>query len=536
MKTFYRTWLKQSSVDDDFERTKVRLIIAFALMGIVMSVFYLIMHPLVQLNVPRLVYIKLPATLILSLSLLLVRVHHFWIAQAIVFSFWISFGVSAYYSGGITSLALPWLALVPVMANHVLSYRNSLVWFVIAFVTVIAFVFVHDQVPAIRYTEGPWRAAIAATGLTLVLFLFTSMFDRARSRLLHILRITNQELRNKQLDIEAQNEQIKTQIDFIEEKQRETLASKEEIRLVNLELHKKVQEIITRNEVLERHWNTLLHISKSKSINYGELNDALRDIVRVTAHSLSVSRVSIWTYDKETETISCKVCYSLLEDRYVDNTRIIKTDNPAYFEALKRERVINAYDARTYDGTRDFGVPYLDPLAIFSLMDAPFFMDGELSGVICCEQQNSARQWSNEDIIFATSMADIISLSYRSFQRREYERHIRQQSREITRMNETLEDHVHQRTITLEEQNRQLAEYADINSHKLRAPLSKIMGLISIIDSDLVQTDEKIITHLKSSCIELDEIVKKINEAIGQVGILTGKILVSRKLCTIFTF
>jgi GAF domain-containing protein len=45
-------------------------------------------------------------------------------------------------------------------------------------------------------------------------------------------------------------------------------------------------------------------------------------------------------------------------------------------------------------------------------LDAPFFIDSELKGVLCCEHC-TPRQWSSEDIILVTSMAEIVSLVFR---------------------------------------------------------------------------------------------------------------------------
>ena len=58
-----------------------------------------------------------------------------------------------------------------------------------------------------------------------------------------------------------------------------------------------------------------------------------------------------------------------------------------------------------------------------------------------------------------------------------------------------------------------------INSHLLRGPLCRILGLIHLVDHTEIQTKEKdLIDHLKTSAEELDEVVKKINSAIEKGG------------------
>lgn len=89
------------------------------------------------------------------------------------------------------------------------------------------------------------------------------------------------------------------------------------------------------------------------------------------------------------------------------------------------------------------------------------------------------------------------------------------QKEEIQSMNESLELRVQERTNVLEEKNRQLTEYAFINSHILRSPVSTIMGLVNLISySTLPEEDQKIYEHLKETSQLLDTVVIKINNAI----------------------
>jgi PAS domain-containing protein len=91
------------------------------------------------------------------------------------------------------------------------------------------------------------------------------------------------------------------------------------------------------------------------------------------------------------------------------------------------------------------------------------------------------------------------------------------QSEEIKAINESLETRVKERTLVLEEKNRQLAEYAFINSHVLRAPVSTMMGLINLIRyTNLSEEDKKIYIHLLATAKVLDNIVYRINNAIDQ--------------------
>ena len=86
---------------------------------------------------------------------------------------------------------------------------------------------------------------------------------------------------------------------------------------------------------------------------------------------------------------------------------------------------------------------------------------------------------------------------------------------EIKKMNNLLEERVHERTAALAEKNKYLAEYAFINSHLLRAPLCRLLGLIQLLDhTDISQADSQLLHYLRRSGEELDGVVARINFAI----------------------
>lgn len=291
-------------------------------------------------------------------------------------------------------------------------------------------------------------------------------------------------------------------------------AQKVEIEAINNKLAQLVEETTIRNNTLRHHVATLLDFSKSKVVNFGSLEEATQDIARLTARTLQVSRVSIWTYHNETRALESLVCYDLESGKFLDNMILNLSQYPRYEAALKSARIIDASDARNHPDTYEFTEHYLVPLDIFSMLDITFSMDGELNGLICCEHQHAQRIWKSEDIIFTSSVADITSLAYRSAQRRDYERRLRQQSKEITRMNELLEQRVKERTAELQSRNELLTEYAFINSHLLRSPVSKILGLIDLLEIDKTGDPKEMMNHLKHACNDLDVIVKKITLAL----------------------
>jgi signal transduction histidine kinase len=83
----------------------------------------------------------------------------------------------------------------------------------------------------------------------------------------------------------------------------------------------------------------------------------------------------------------------------------------------------------------------------------------------------------------------------------------------IKELNENLELMVKERTDKINGQLNQLSKYAHMNSHELRAPLARMLGLMQLIKHQAVTADQKpeLIDMLYRSSNELDTIVKEMN-------------------------
>ncbi|MEQ8927534.1 MAG: hypothetical protein RLO81_17090, partial [Fulvivirga sp.] len=90
---------------------------------------------------------------------------------------------------------------------------------------------------------------------------------------------------------------------------------------------------------------------------------------------------------------------------------------------------------------------------------------------------------------------------------------IQRQSERILELNHLLEQKMDETTKELVIKNKKLSDYAYHNSHNIRGPLARILGLISLWESDYLNQDEKeeMLEEVKHSALELDEIVKELN-------------------------
>ena len=266
------------------------------------------------------------------------------------------------------------------------------------------------------------------------------------------------------------------------------------------------EAIETKNKKLESYFEMLETLANSSQVNQGDTQKALEEICDTIQKSLGVSRVSIWNYNHNVSSINCRL---LLENGRISSEEVIlsESDFPNYFKALKEKKVIIADDAVTNPATIEFESEYLGIHNIRSMLDAPILVNGQLEGIICCEHIETMRKWETEDTIFLLAVSDFISITLLSEK-------IKIQNQTLYESNLTLEDSVRMRTMELELQNKQLAEYAFVNSHLLRSPLAKILGIAEIMKYELKDDNNQLINSMMESAEELDVIVKQIGNAL----------------------
>jgi len=140
-----------------------------------------------------------------------------------------------------------------------------------------------------------------------------------------------------------------------------------------------------------------------------ELVVALERAVRVSARTLDTERVSVWLLDPAAPLLRCTTLFERTPGRSSSGDVLDLTGCPGYEAALRSRKFVAADDARTDPRTRELADAYLAPNGIVSMLDAPLFRGGEIFGVVCHEHTGTPRIWSERDMDFAGSVADILS-------------------------------------------------------------------------------------------------------------------------------
>jgi len=174
----------------------------------------------------------------------------------------------------------------------------------------------------------------------------------------------------------------------------------------------------------------LMELARRKTLSQGgDLNAAVREITEAATNTLKIERASVWLYNGERSKIQCIDLYEWSASHHSQGIELAAVDYPAYFQALQEARAIVAHDAHTDPRTKEFSQFYLSPLGIRSMLDAPIWLGGEMVGVVCHEHVGSEREWTLEEQNFAGSIADLVSLTMKGWERKRAEEALRESER-----------------------------------------------------------------------------------------------------------
>jgi PAS domain S-box-containing protein len=140
-------------------------------------------------------------------------------------------------------------------------------------------------------------------------------------------------------------------------------------------------------------------------------DDRLQGILKAAAETLNAERVSLWRLDARWSQITCVDLFTLSTGTHESGLTLRRQDAPRYFDAIERERVVAASDARTDPRTREFSETYLKPLNIYAMLDVPLRRGTEVTGVLCVEHAGSERAWTIDEQNFAVATANLISVA-----------------------------------------------------------------------------------------------------------------------------
>lgn len=177
------------------------------------------------------------------------------------------------------------------------------------------------------------------------------------------------------------------------------------------EQHRMRQREAERQRAHVRQQRCLLELATHPTLAEGRIEALSQVATERLAELARVERASVWLLDQSGERLELVDLFVRSRAAHERGVTLTATQYPAYFEALRSGRSIDADDACTDPRTHEFADGYLRPLGIGALLDSAIRVVGKVVGVVCLEHVGPPRRWHKHEIDFVGEVADQLSLA-----------------------------------------------------------------------------------------------------------------------------
>lgn len=165
-----------------------------------------------------------------------------------------------------------------------------------------------------------------------------------------------------------------------------------------------------RKDIIKK-FLTIEKLSKSRKIRDGKLDEAIYEILELSAKATGINRVNAWVFGDNHSEIKCIGNFDLRENKFVEQTNLPRIAMPNYFRLFETEKIIATADAYTDERTAELLEIYLKPHHIHAMMDIPIRIEGDMIGVVCFENTDTIHEWNLQEQKFGLVIAQMISLA-----------------------------------------------------------------------------------------------------------------------------
>jgi signal transduction histidine kinase len=250
-----------------------------------------------------------------------------------------------------------------------------------------------------------------------------------------------------------------------------------------------------------------------EELHSGSLQYSIQAITQFLVRAMSLENVAVWHAQPDGQSLELFRYLSNTTDVF-ERAMIYRRDFAEAYDMLSTGAiVVGNVHSRESEQLKSVFVcsPGTD-----AMINCPYFIEGRFAGFISCRA--SQRQWSQEDIIFVRAISDTLPLAFKSHGRRLQQNLLEAKQREITEINGSLERKVKERTLELNERNRQLTDFAFTNAHHIRGPICRLLGLQNLLTltNDAAEI-KKVAEYMTLSVVELDSITRKISAKLNKL-------------------
>lgn len=159
-------------------------------------------------------------------------------------------------------------------------------------------------------------------------------------------------------------------------------------------------------------------ISKIHFLHREDIDGIMTDFAKHILVCLKIERMSVWLFNPNHSALISIGEYDTRNNKFSKDNTLLEKDYPVYFKALIANEIIIAEDIYSHPFTKEFNDNYSKHYNIFSLLDIPLRISGELVGVMCYEKTGSIKEFTKDEINFCLSVSFVMASNLESRKRR----------------------------------------------------------------------------------------------------------------------
>lgn len=163
--------------------------------------------------------------------------------------------------------------------------------------------------------------------------------------------------------------------------------------------------------------NVVEQLSLLKISSEGNLQEAIKTILKHASKAMGVERVNAWKISKDFTRITC---IGNAGSEEMSGAVLTKEMMPAYFSLLESREIIITNDVYSDPKTGELVESYLRPNNIYSMLEIPVRINGLMRGVVCFEKTGEVKEWDLFEQKFGLLIAQMIALVVETVEKNNY--------------------------------------------------------------------------------------------------------------------